>query len=712
MRGDMRRRRPAAQQGQGRKPTVRTPNRSRTTGRPPSLRSVGEAPAVRRPPVRTAPRRTAKARVSHALPDAPVAPQATEPALTVGSAFGKRARQRIHPKTALVAVGVILAVIVVGVRAQGSVAEARGDLAARVEVARTALSAAQEQLKAADLGGAEHQFQVAEQALAEANNVLASRGLVGGMATGQGSGDIRTGQQMLAAGEATARSGRQMLAEVRSLGEQTASADQGFYKSGEVLSRKLPALDQHLADLDRNLKQLAFLQQRASRSSNPELKAASKEFGGVLPEARAAVAQGREITDALPSLLGHDEFARYLVLFQNPAELRPTGGFTGTYGRLTLNEGRLTEFTIESIYSPANQAKAVTNEQAPHPLARLDAQGPDYNIQWRMQDANWSPDFPESARKYQWFYGKSGGPSTDGVIALTATPVVEILKAIGPIEQPDGREPITGDSFLREVTSYQQTQAKAGADPKTLLRDFAPKLLEQIRRATPEQQQRVRQILASAITAKDVQIYFNDEDLESLAERAGVAGRLVPHPGELAVVDANLTATKSSSDLSSLVQRTIAIDESGQQRVELSVTRSHSGASSEDANGSYTRLYLPKGVTVDELDGWADYEEPTVSREGDFAVIGGWTDVEPGEERTVRTVYRPSDTLDLNAGTYPISFWRQPGSNVRVVTEITLPDGYVWDAAEGGTVSGNVIRFDEPASADIAHQLHFRKSSQ
>jgi hypothetical protein len=615
----------------------------------------------------------------------------------------------LRPKTALIAAAVMAAVVVLGFRAQASVSEAKGDLAARVEVARTALSSAQDKLKAADLEGAEQQFQVAEQSLAEANNVLASHGLIGGIAAGQSSGDIRTGQQMLQAGEATAHSGRELLEEVRILGEETANSDQGFYKAGEVLNKRLPHIDRSLADLDRNLKLLGFLQERAAKSSNPELQAASKEFASVIPEARGAVAQGRQVTDALPQLLGHDEFARYLVLFENPAELRPTGGFTGTYGRLTLNDGKMTEFTIDSIYNPANQAKPVTKEQAPHPIARLDGQGSDIDIQWRMQDANWSPDFPESARKYQWFYGKSGGPTTDGVIGITATPVVEILKAIGPIDQGNGQPPITGDSFLHDVMNYQQSQAKAGNDPKVLLRDFAPKLLEQIRKASPQQQQRVRQILTTAITAKDIQMYFKNDDLQSLAERAGVAGRLNPKPGELAVVDANLTATKSSSDISMTVDRRITIDEQGKQRVDLSVTRVHSGASSEDANGNYTRIYVPKGSTIGTLDGWGDYEDPKITSEGNFEVIGGWTDVEPGEERTVQATYQPSEQINLKGGSFPISFWRQPGTNVRVTTEITLPDGYVWDAEAGGTVSGNVIRFDEPASADIVHQLKFRK---
>lgn len=660
----------------------------------------------------SSPRPSVRPRVVAPRPVVAARPPAAEPPIrsVPPTAFDRPdpPRSGIRPKSVVVAVAVLLAVAVIGLRAQGSAAEAKGEVADRVQVARQALGAAQEQLKAADLAGAEHQFEVAEQSFSQANQLLADQGLVGGMAAGQGSGDIRTGQQMLAAGESTARSGRRLLGEVRAVGEQTANSDQGFYRAGEALSQRLPNMEKDLAELDRNLKLLGFLQQRAARSNNPELLAASKEFAALLPESRAAVAQAKRVADALPTLLGHDQFSRYLLLFQNPAELRPTGGFTGTYGRLTLNDGRMTEFTIDSIYSPANQANVAVKEDAPEPVKRLASGAGVDNPRWLMQDANWNPDFPESARKYQWFYGKSGGPSTDGVIAVTATPVVEILRVVGPIEQPDGRPPVTADAFMSEVADYQRTQASTGNDPKALLRDFAPKLLEKIRQAPPEQQRQVRKILAAAVTAKDIQLYFTDERLERLAGQAGLSGRLLNRPNQVAIVDANLTATKSSRDITSTVTRTMTIDDSGRQHANLSIVRRHSGATSSDRNGNYTRIYLPKGSTVDNLDGWSDYAPPNVSTEGDFAVVGGWSDVEPGEERDVQVAYQSPETVDLRRGTLPVSFWRQAGSKVRLVTEVTLPSGYVWDGQPGATVTGNVIRFEQPVASDIVHQLSFR----
>ena len=52
----------------------------------------------------------------------------------------------------------------------------------------------------------------------------------------------------------------------------------------------------------------------------------------------------------LPAILGWDAPRRYLVLTQNPAELRPTGGYTGSYGIIAFDKGRITEATFQDIY--------------------------------------------------------------------------------------------------------------------------------------------------------------------------------------------------------------------------------------------------------------------------------------------------------------------------------------------------------------------------
>ena len=53
---------------------------------------------------------------------------------------------------------------------------------------------------------------------------------------------------------------------------------------------------------------------------------------------------------ACPSILGWDAPRRYLVLTQNPAELRPTGGYIGSYGIVTFDKGRITERMFQDVF--------------------------------------------------------------------------------------------------------------------------------------------------------------------------------------------------------------------------------------------------------------------------------------------------------------------------------------------------------------------------
>ena len=62
--------------------------------------------------------------------------------------------------------------------------------------------------------------------------------------------------------------------------------------------------------------------------------------------------------DFLTAALGLDSERNYLVLSQNNDELRPSGGYLGTYGWLTIRNGRVTNYN----YSP-------TTATSPNPPA-------------------------------------------------------------------------------------------------------------------------------------------------------------------------------------------------------------------------------------------------------------------------------------------------------------------------------------------------------
>jgi len=141
-------------------------------------------------------------------------------------------------------------------------------------------------------------------------------------------------------------------------------------------------------------------------------------------------------------ILGGNGPRKYLFLFQNNQEMRATGGFIGSYGLLNIFNGNVRQFFIDGIYNPDGQLK--NKIVPPVPIQKISAS-------WSLHDSNWWPDFPTSAEKAIWFYEKTGGPTVDGVIAITPTVMQKLLKLTGPIDMPKYGLTINEDNFIPTV---------------------------------------------------------------------------------------------------------------------------------------------------------------------------------------------------------------------------------------------------------------------
>ncbi|MCD4694071.1 DUF4012 domain-containing protein, partial [bacterium] len=140
-----------------------------------------------------------------------------------------------------------------------------------------------------------------------------------------------------------------------------------------------------------------------------------------------------------PRLAGYPEQSNFLVLFQNSNELRPTGGFLGTYGILKVKNGEIIKFDTHDIYHMDMPVEGVLEIEPPLEIKKY------LNDKWYMRDANWSPDWPTSARKIEWFYHEEDKllplknkvndfeGEFDGVIGVTPELVTDLLSLVGPV---------------------------------------------------------------------------------------------------------------------------------------------------------------------------------------------------------------------------------------------------------------------------------------
>ncbi len=141
----------------------------------------------------------------------------------------------------------------------------------------------------------------------------------------------------------------------------------------------------------------------------------------------------RKLDDVLPGLLGWGEEKRYLVLAQNPAELRPAGGYAGTVGVIGFRDGALVEQHFQDVYELDLQADLPFIE-APAELANH-LLGDDQS--WRLADAAWAAHFPTGAQQALEFYElEAEDADLDGVIALTTYALDRILEVVGPVNVP------------------------------------------------------------------------------------------------------------------------------------------------------------------------------------------------------------------------------------------------------------------------------------
>ncbi|MFO7669353.1 MAG: DUF4012 domain-containing protein, partial [Bacteroidales bacterium] len=129
------------------------------------------------------------------------------------------------------------------------------------------------------------------------------------------------------------------------------------------------------------------------------------------------------------TVLGMEGPRRYLIIGQNNFELRATGGFMGSLGIATVDQGRIVDLDYRRSYDWDNPRR----EKVQPPLAyvrymRFGA--------WFIRDANFSPDFPTAAQTIQMFWQLDGHPPVDGIVALDLYALQALLTAIGPVTVP------------------------------------------------------------------------------------------------------------------------------------------------------------------------------------------------------------------------------------------------------------------------------------
>ncbi len=484
-----------------------------------------------------------------------------------------------------------------------------------------------------------------------------------------------------------------------------------------------------LVELMATSRQPAMAVKAALGRAHDRLAAVPDGVAGPVEDARSAMAERVDrygplldtyltVSARLPAILGWDGPRRYLVLTQNPAELRPTGGYTGSYGIIAFDRGRVTERTFRDIFlldlpwdfpfikPPTELANYLLGSKQP----------------WQLADANWSPDFPTSARDALRLYtNESGDSRVDGVLGITTYTIDELLKVTGPISVPEYDATIaSGETTLKTL---QLTRvAKPGENRKAFLSAFADRLFGSLLGLPPRQWADILGQADTFRTQRLVLAWFKDADDEALATRGGFDGAVRQNPGDyLYPVDSNVApASKINAIATRSLGLEVAIDPLGNARNTLDVTWDNPidtalGTPYRELPtlehlrilGMYFRLLTPERSRVEAVSGgsFVKLTSPAlVAEEAGRTVIGTYLMVPPGST-SLRYVWTSPYAADADetGGVYRLTIQKQPGLLPGPLTlTIRVPDGYrIASASQGLQVSGGTASLSTTFSQDV-----------
>ncbi len=389
------------------------------------------------------------------------------------------------------------------------------------------------------------------------------------------------------------------------------------------------------------------------------------------PSLTQALDQAIPATHLIPPILGYPHAKTYLFLLENNTELRPGGGFIGTYGLMKVSSGEIVSLQTDNSYNLDEAAKKLPVIAPPEPLQHyLKAHA------WYFRDANWSPDFPSSAKQALTLYQREGGSrNVDGVLAVTPTMISQLLRLVGPISV--GKVQFTADNFTDKLQYYvDQGYAYAGQDlseRKDIVGVLTTELVKRLLALPVTQWKDVFLIVSQQLQQKQMLWYMNDTTTQSLLVEQNWAGAMTPTTGAdyVLVADANLASLKTDPTVYRTYQYQVSVPAHGQAEATLTIHYDHRGKFDWKTTryNTYVRVYVPNGSQLIDSHGAQIRQQSNrsgpvnTSNELGLTVFGAFKSIEPGTTSDLILHYRlPDDvTQQIQSHHYRIDIQKEAG---------------------------------------------------
>lgn len=453
-----------------------------------------------------------------------------------------------------------------------------------------------------------------------------------------------------------------------------------IYESG-------PRLEEALVRIDLALE--SFNQIPQSDLAGP-IREAIAPFVEKMPEIKKQLSMAVPLVKIVPQIAGYPESKNYLFLLSNNAEMRPSGGFIGTYGILKVADGDIINFDTHDIYAIDGPSEAFLRLTPPPPISKyLKVDN------WYMRDSNWSPDFPTSAEKALWFYSEEasgiashyGAPipeaplvNFNGVVSINPTVVADLLGIVGAISVDN--QTFTKENLI-DLLEYQVEVAFLSegiprAQRKEIIAVLADQLMDRLFNLPAAKWLDVIGVLEDRLEDKHILIYETDPDIQdALAGQNWAAEVVETNDDYVMVVDANLASLKTDPFVERNITYSLSENESDDLIAEVKIHYKNNATFTWKTTRyrTYTRVYVPEGSELMSATGQLRGDrlahpnrepgEVDIYDELGKTVFGGFISIEPGAEGELVFTYKLPEQISKEIrknGRYNLYFQKQAGT--------------------------------------------------
>ncbi len=386
----------------------------------------------------------------------------------------------------------------------------------------------------------------------------------------------------------------------------------------------------------------------------PQVSRPLGTLDGLLPALPGAL----DALDALPAALGADGPRDYLIVPQNTADLRASGGFIGTVAVLRVDHGHVRLISNESSYDVDRVGRPNVDPPLPLSIHELSA--------WYFRDANWSADFPTTAALLQVFYESGTGRHVDGAIAFNSTLLPGLIGVTGPVAVPGYGETLTPANAYDRLNYLVNAPGQRGKPfaAAAYAAVFA-RLLGLPSLGGPA----ALDLARAGIRARDLQLYASDPAVERAITAVGADGAISPTHGDyLYVVDTNTSADKINPLVRQGIsyQAVIGADRAIAATVTITYANGADAGNTPSYNGTpdyadFVRVFVPADSTLlNPTTTGFDEPWPTYTVHGKVQ-FSGWFALPSHASRTITLRYRiPANAAAGNA--YHLLVQRQSGA--------------------------------------------------